>query len=251
MRLQSHRSSHHIRSANRRPRRYWRTNSPKRAYLSASTIQISESPSSKMRSMARRIPGMHRCVDGRYDDDELASRLPGGTRTGDRYCTGRAGPRGGRDCLQGSGTHGFGRGGDFLEVFRLTRSGTEKSEFGGEAYRIDIFTIVPDTEFENDHQSKYPSRSGSTTRNDTLTRRTRYPIPPLPSSSSTPTPGGRFRSSIFVLGVAVRTFQLTVLSGSYSTNVVPNTTRRSGRRLSSRPVVGTERAPSLTLERHS
>ena len=106
--------------------------------------------------MARRIPGIHRCVDGRYDDDELASRLPGGTRTGDRYCTGRAGPGVGRDCLQGSGTHGFGRGGDSLEVFRLTRSGTEKSEFGGEGYHIDIFTIVPDTEFGSDPSVDVP-----------------------------------------------------------------------------------------------
>ena len=194
---------------------------------------------------------MHRCVDGRYDDDELASRLPGGTRTGDRYCTGRAGPGVGRDCLQSSGTHGFGQGGDFLKVFRLTRSETEKSEFGGEEYHTDIFTIVPDTEFGSDPSVEVPESVRVDDAERYLDQADAIPDTTAPVFQLYSDTGGRFRSSIFVLGVAVRTFQLTVLSGSYSTNVVPNTTRRSGRRLFSKPVVGTERAPSLTLERHS
>ena len=142
-------------------------------------------------------------------------------------------------------------GRDFLEVFRLTRSGTEESEFGGEEYRIDIFTIVPDTEFGSDPSVEVPESVRVDDAERYLDQADAIPDTTAPVFQLYSDTGGRFRSSIFVLGVAVRTFQLTVLSGSYSTNVVPNTTRRSGRRLSSRPVVGTERAPSLTLERHS
>ena len=142
-------------------------------------------------------------------------------------------------------------GRDFLEVFRLTRSGTEESEFGGEEYRIDIFTIVPDTEFGSDQSVEVPESVRVDDAERYLDQADLIPDTTAPVFQLYSDTGGRFRSSIFVLGVAVRTFQLTVLSGSYSTNVVPNTTRRSGRRLSSRPVVGTERAPSLTLERHS
>ena len=46
--------------------------------------------------------------------------------------------------------------GDFLEAFRLTRSGTEKSEFGGEEYHIDIFTMGLETEFANEPSVEVP-----------------------------------------------------------------------------------------------
>ena len=141
--------------------------------------------------------------------------------------------------------------GDFLEAFRLTRSGTEKSEFGGEEYHIDIFTIGPDTEFANESSVEVPKSVRVDDAERYLDQADAIPDTTAPVFQLYSDTGGKVPFEYFVLGVAVRTFQLTVLNGSYSTNVVPNSTRRSGRRLFFRPVVGVERAPGLTLERHS